>query len=162
MEPRLFMRITDKNGDVDTTRGLLIDEFALFDLGKGPEHATKIESRHAALKIRFPSTVLDDKYGALHDGALGYRITTDFDKFKFELRDYEEEVDGDLDLPEWRDDFTPQGLIDKGSEWDKKLRGVKLYGDFGSGQVCWQVSALTHAHTPCPPHTHTHAPHTCR
>jgi hypothetical protein len=161
MEPRLFMRIADKNGEIDTKRGLLIDEFALFDLDKGPEHATKIESKHAALKIRFPSTVLDDKYGALHDGALGFRITTEFNNFRFELRDYEEEVDKDLDLPEWRDDFTAPGLINKGSEWDKKLCDVQLYGDFGAGKVRWKVSAPTHTHTQ-PPCTLTHCPYKCR
>jgi hypothetical protein len=154
MEERLFMRITNKYGVIDQQRGLLIHNLALFNLAKGPEHATEIESKHGALRIRFPSTVLDNKYGVLHDGALGFRFTTEFNNFRFELRDYEEEVDKDLDLPEWGDDDIPEGLIDKGSEWDKKLRGITLYGDFGAGKVRWQVSATTHLHTYCsPPHT---------
>jgi hypothetical protein len=156
------MRIAHKNGDVDTSRGLLIDEFALFDLDKGPEHATKIESRHAALKIRFPSTVLDDKYGTLNDGALGFRITTEFDNFKFELRDYEEEVDGEVDLPEWGDEVIPEGLLMKGGEWDEKLRDVQLYGDFGAGKVRWKVKVPPTHTLPLPTHTLTHCPYKCR
>lgn len=131
-----------KNSE-DDYRYLLIQEFAFFDDKQGPEKLTVIDSKYSTLKYKFTGAVLDDQLNTCTDGAFGFRITNDFDKYLFKLRPYDEATDAEYDQSEWLQGFVPAG---KGPITEKALKNMEratLYADFREKKIRWKVISKT-------------------